>query len=134
MGVRAEAYDWLEEALADLKHAREALRAGSFNWACFIAQQAAEKGFKAFMIGLLRKRPPHVYDLTVLYGEVEGLLELPKEVSQGLSELSAYYMLARYPNTGLRRPSLSIGRVQAERAVSIAEGVVKAVESKLKPA
>ncbi len=86
------------------------------------------------MIGLLRKRPPHVYDLTVLYGEVEGLLELPKEVSQGLSELSAYYVLARYPNAGLRRPSLSIGRVQAERAVSIAEGVVKAVERKLKPA
>jgi len=128
MGVRAEAYDWLEEASEDLRHAKASLEAGSYNWACFAAQQAAEKALKAFMIGFLRRRPPHVHDLTMLYEEVRGMLDLPENAREGLGELSAYYVLARYPNAGLRRPSKSIGRVQAERAIAVSEGVVQAVK------
>ena len=65
--VRAETLDWLEEAKADLRHASQASRIGSYNWACFAAEQAAERALKAFLIGVLRKRPIHTHDLTSLH-------------------------------------------------------------------
>ena len=39
--------DWLEQAISDLEHARSDLKHGFYNWACFSAQQSAEKGLKA---------------------------------------------------------------------------------------
>lgn len=41
--------DWLRQAEADLRHARNALESGDHEWACFAAQQGAEKavGFDA---------------------------------------------------------------------------------------
>jgi HEPN domain-containing protein len=39
--------DWLDEAEGDLAHAQNDLKGGFYNWACFSAQQAAEKACKA---------------------------------------------------------------------------------------
>ncbi len=41
------AYDWLRQGQRDLEHARRAAEDGDFEWACFAAQQAAEKVAKA---------------------------------------------------------------------------------------
>jgi HEPN domain-containing protein len=38
--------DWLDEAIGDLEHARNDEGGGFYNWACFSAQQAAEKAVK----------------------------------------------------------------------------------------
>jgi len=132
MGARSEVSDWLGEAKADLKHARLSLSGGSYNWACFAAQQAAEKALKAFVMGVARKRPSHVHDLTALYAEVKENLELPNIVVQGLGMLSSYYTIARYPNAGLTRPSIGIARTQAEDAIAIAEKVIGRVEDELR--
>jgi HEPN domain-containing protein len=40
-------YDWLKQAERDLKHARNSLKLKDYEWACFAAQQSAEKGLKA---------------------------------------------------------------------------------------
>jgi HEPN domain-containing protein len=39
--------DWMEQARGDLEHAAHDLIGGFFDWACFSAQQAAEKAVKA---------------------------------------------------------------------------------------
>jgi len=39
--------DWMRQALRDLESARSQKRAGFHEWACCIAQQAAEKALKA---------------------------------------------------------------------------------------
>lgn len=39
--------DWMWQAERDLNHARNSRKAGDHEWACFAAQQAAEKGLKA---------------------------------------------------------------------------------------
>jgi len=126
--VRPEALDWLEEAKADFRHAMEAYRAGSDNWACLVAEQAAEKAIKAFLIGVLRKRPIHTRDLTVLHRQTRGRLKMPASTTNALAELSAYCTGARYPNSGLNRPSLSITAVQAGRAMRTARGVLAVVK------
>jgi HEPN domain-containing protein len=39
--------DWFRQAKRDLVHARHAAEDGEYEWACFAAQQSAEKGVKA---------------------------------------------------------------------------------------
>ena len=39
--------DWMDQAQGDLKHTRGDIDGGYYNWACFSAQQAAEKALKA---------------------------------------------------------------------------------------
>jgi len=129
--VRPEALDWLEEAKADFRHATQAYRVGSHNWACFVADQAAEKAIKAFLIGVLRKRPIHTRDLTALHRQTRGRLKMPASTRNGLAELSAYYTGARYPNSGLNRPSLSITAIQARRAMRTARGVLAVVKREI---
>jgi HEPN domain-containing protein len=41
------AKDWLEQARRDLDHGRYAASGGYHEWACFSAQQSAEKALKA---------------------------------------------------------------------------------------
>lgn len=43
---------WLRQALRDLSHARLSAEHGDPEWACFSAQQAAEKALKAVLIDL----------------------------------------------------------------------------------
>jgi HEPN domain-containing protein len=44
--------DWLRQAQRDLEHARRSQEAGDYEWACFAAQQAAEKALKALHLAL----------------------------------------------------------------------------------
>jgi HEPN domain-containing protein len=39
--------DWMDQAQGDLGHAQHDLAHGFYDWACFSAQQAAEKAVKA---------------------------------------------------------------------------------------
>lgn len=126
--LRSDVLDWLEEARADLVRAERALRDEDYSLSCFLSQQAVEKALKAASIALARTRPPHFHDLTALYEPLRGLLSLPEDLVEALPELSQYYVTARYPNAGLRRPSVSFSRSQAARAMEAAKRVVEAVE------
>jgi len=126
--VRREALDWFEEAKKDLKHAEDSLRLRSSSWSWFAAQQACGKALKAVSLGVTKRRPSHLHDLTMLYHQVKGHLKLPNEIADNLGELSAYYALARYPNAGLTRPSIGISRLQAERTIATARRVLEKIE------
>ncbi len=39
--------DWMDQAKGDLEHAESDVERGFYDWACFSAQQAAEKAVKA---------------------------------------------------------------------------------------
>lgn len=55
--IRDEIIHWLEIAKADLRHAESSIKIGDYNWACFAAQQAAEKALKALAMYLLGEYP-----------------------------------------------------------------------------
>jgi len=125
MPVRDEVVDWLEEARADLRHAENSIKVGDYSWACFAAQQSAEKALKALILHALGEYA-RGHDLVRLYRRVKGLVGV--NLGEGsLARLTAYYTQARYPNAGLERPSEEITREQAEEAVAIARGVVDEV-------
>lgn len=88
--------DWIRQAERDLKHAKNALEDGDYEWSCFASQQAAEKGLKA----VYEERNKDVRGHSIL-GLLKGL-----STSYGVPEkfysygriLSRYYIEARYPN------------------------------------
>jgi HEPN domain-containing protein len=114
---------------ADLRHARRSLEIGDYNWACFAAQQAAEKALKSYILHV-EGEFVRGHDLLALYRRAAkaGGITL-KEAS--LSRLSVYYTVARCPNAGMERPSIGITKEQAEEAVATAEGVIFEVEKAL---
>jgi len=132
--VREEALDWLEEAKVDVMRAERALEDKDYSLSCYMSQQAIEKALEACFIGLLRKRPPRVHDLVMLYEELRHVLPLPNETRESLPEVSQYYVTARYPNAGVRRPSRSFSKTQSMRALEVARVVVRKVEEALSTA
>ena len=90
------AHDWLQQAQHDLEHARHAWEAGDYDWACFAAQQAAEKALKGLFLGLGGEAWGHA--LTRLFEDLRQLLAVPQELIHAAKRLDKHYVLTRYPS------------------------------------
>ncbi len=116
--------DWLRQAEADLALARHAMRGPHHEWACFAAQQAAEKAAKAAHERLGREA--WGYSVTELLGALRaddpGIDEKLLDRARALDKL---YIATRYPNglpTGA--PADYYTRAEAERALADAEAIL----------
>ncbi len=116
--------DWLDEAQGDLEHARSDMEGGFHNWACFSAQQAAEKAVKAVFQRMGAEAWGH--SVADLMEELAKKHEIPEELSNGALELDKAYIPTRYPNahpSGSARSRYT--RQEAMRLIGYAEGIVK---------
>lgn len=88
--------DWLRQAEKDLENAAWEMKGGFFEWACFSAQQAAEKALK----GLYQKLGGVAWGHSVLnlLKGLEEKLEIPEDLFRIARRLDQYYIPARYPN------------------------------------
>ena len=122
--MSGRARDWFRQAEADLQHARHALRDGHCEWACFAAQQAAEKAAKAAYTALGQEAWGHV--VTEL---LDALRPYEPTIDDALLDraraLDKLYIPTRYPN-GLAggAPADFYTRSEAERAIADAEVVL----------
>jgi HEPN domain-containing protein len=115
--------DWMDSAVADLTHARSDRERGFHNWACFSAQQAAEKAVKAVFQKMGAEAWGHsVADLLVELGERHGA---PQSLIDGALELDKAYIPTRYPNA---HPSGAPGsrytEEEARRLIAHAEAIL----------
>ena len=90
--------DWFRQAERDLEQAHASARDGRHEWACFAAQQAAEKAVKAMHLAsgqeafghviarLLRELPFAVPSLLVEKGRVLDNLYIPTRYANGHPE------------------------------------------------
>jgi len=87
--------DWWIQAQADLAHAKAAVAVRHFDWACFAAHQAAEKGLKAVFERRGEKAVGHSvrYLLSAVSGE-----EMGPEILAAAKVLDKHYIPTRYPN------------------------------------
>lgn len=121
--------DWFRQGERDLAHARNALEDGDHEWACFAAQQGAEKAVKAVFQKLGGDAWGH---------SVAALLEaLPRRNSgqsphldetllDAAKELDKHYIPARYPNAHPQgAPYESYTQGEAERAISNGERIIQ---------
>jgi len=122
--------DWLDEAEGDLEHAKSDTERGYYNWACFSAQQAAEKAVKAVFQKLGAEAWGHsVADLLL---ELAKRYQIQEALINRALELDKAYIPARYPNA---HPSGSPRRKyteeEANRLVGHAEQIVRFCSSLL---
>jgi HEPN domain-containing protein len=122
--MSGRAADWLRQAEADLLHARHSLEDGDHEWACFAAQQAAEKAAKAAHAAVGQEAWGHVItELLIALREHESAIDDP--LLDRARALDKLYIPTRYPN-GLAggAPADFYTRPEAERAIADAEAVL----------
>jgi HEPN domain-containing protein len=90
------AADWFRQAGRDLEQARDSATAGRHEWACFAAQQAAEKAVEALHLHLGQDAWGHV--VRMLLEELPDSVTVPEELLDQARVLDAFYIPARYPN------------------------------------
>lgn len=120
--------DWLAQAERDLEQARASQEQGRHEWACFAAQQAAEKAVKAVHLALKQEAWGHVV--------ARLLRELPIPVDPTLVErakvLDGFYVSARYPNGFPEGPAFEhFGPLQSQGAIEHAGAILEFARSQM---
>lgn len=126
--MASRAKDWFLQARRDLEHARKALEAGHYEWACFAAQQAAEKAVKA--VYQQRGGEGRGHSVAALLRSLS--IAVPQELVEVAMELDRHYIPARYPNSHPQgAPYESYSRTDAERATGHASAIIQFCERHL---
>jgi HEPN domain-containing protein len=94
--VAERSRDWFRQALHDLDHARNAAGTGYHDWACFAAQQAAEKALKALAGQLGGEAWGH--SLLAMVSELATADPEILSLREAAVRLDRYYIPTRYPN------------------------------------
>ncbi|GAC1335320.1 MAG: HEPN domain-containing protein [Chloroflexota bacterium] len=122
--------DWMFQALGDLDHARRDVAAQSYDWAAFLAQQAAEKAVNAVRNRLGAEVWGH--SVTDLLDNLPASLQASDELLDFARELDTVYISSRYPDAlPSGSPRTRFTRAQAERMVNHAESIIEFCESRL---
>ncbi len=126
----SRARDWFAHADRDLRHTTHSVDAGDYEWACFAAQQAAEKALKAVYQHLGGDARGH--DLLELVQGLEDRLQTPTDLSDRAIELGKHYIATRYPNAHAQgAPYKHFTTGEAQRAITNAQEVLRFCSSHL---
>jgi len=88
--------DWLDQAKRDLERAQLDVEHSFYEWACFTAQQSAEKAVKA--LGMRLGLDLWEHSLTAMFRVLRESLQVPEELERLAKLLDKYYIPTRYPN------------------------------------
>lgn len=122
--------DWLKQAKRDLDHARHALEDEHYEWACFAAQQAAEKGVKALYQKLGADAWGHA--VSILLTNLPEKFRPGDELTNKAKELDKFYIPSLYPNAHPEgAPFEYYTKDEAEKGISYSEAIISFCEDKL---
>ena len=120
--------DWISQAERDLEQAESSKAEGSHEWACFAAQQSAEKAVKGL----------HLFAGQEAWGHVIArlLLDLPMAVPDDLVDkakvLDNFYIPTCYANGHPDGPPFEhYGALQSEEAIRYAGEIFEFVRSQM---
>jgi HEPN domain-containing protein len=114
------ALDWLRQADRDFEQAMDSRH----EWACFAAQQAAEKAIKALHLHTGQEAWGHV--IAQLLEELPETIDVPELLVEKGSVLDNFYVPSRYPNghsTGA--PFEHYSQLQSEVAIRHAREIIE---------
>ncbi len=121
------ARDWFAQAERDLEQARSSQAEGRHEWACFAAQQSAEKAVKALHLHFGQDAWGHVISRL--------LAELPADtgdLQEKAKVLDNFYVAARYANGHAEgAPFEHYGRLQSDTAIQYAGEILEFVRARL---
>jgi HEPN domain-containing protein len=122
------ANDWFAQAQRDLEQARSSQAEQRHEWACFAAQQAAEKAVKALHLWLGQEAWGHVV--------ARLLVELPLTVPELLVDqgrvLDNFYIPTRYANGHPQgAPFEHYSNLQSSQAIAYASEIITFVRTQM---
>jgi HEPN domain-containing protein len=118
------AADWLRQAERDLDQARESAVAGRHEWACFAAQQAAEKAVEALHLHLGQDAWGHV--IADLLADLPAATQPDADLIEMARVLDNFYIPTRYPNSHpAGAPFEHYGPLQSREALDYASQIVE---------
>ncbi|UCF90181.1 MAG: HEPN domain-containing protein [Desulfobacterales bacterium] len=122
------AQDWIRQAERDLEQAQASKVEGRHEWACFAAQQSAEKAVKGLHLSRGQEAWGHVV--------ARLLQELPMAVAQHLIDkakvLDNFYIPTRYANGHPEgAPFEHYGPLQSEEATQYASEILEFVRAQM---
>ncbi len=124
------ALDWLRQAKRDLEQAEDSRAAGRHEWACFAAQQAAEKAVKALHLHLHQEAWGHV--VAWLLQELPDSCPVPPELVEMAHTLDSFYIPTRYPNGFAEgAPYEHYGDRQSQQAIGYAQAILAFVQTQM---
>jgi len=122
--------DWMAQARRDLAHARVDIDHGYYDWACFSAQQSAEKAVKAVLNRLGAE--PWGHSVAGLLGSLPDAPTSSSDLMLNALELDKVYIPSRYPDAlPAGSPSTEYTAREAERMEAYAREIVGYCESRL---
>lgn len=115
--------DWYEQGNRDLDRALLDIEHNYYEWACFTAQQSAEKVIKAlaFRLGLIMWG----HSLTEMLKILSQQVNIEKDIIDNAKLLDLYYIPTRYPNgfpSG--KPADYFTEKQAKEAIDAASNII----------
>jgi HEPN domain-containing protein len=122
--------DWLDQARGDLQHAQNDLQDGFYDWACFSAQQAAEKAVKA----VLKRHGLEAWGHSIvdLLNALPACIVVPKDLYDMAMELDKGYISTRYPDAlPSGSPRTRYSQQEARRFIEYAKIILEFCESLL---
>lgn len=124
------AHDWFSQAERDLQQAEDSRDAGRHEWACFAAQQAAEKSVKALHQHLGQEAWGHV--IARLLRELPQMVAVPQALIDRASVLDNFYIPPRCPNSHAEGPPFEhYGPIQSEEAIQHAREILNIVHAQM---
>ncbi|MBN2028689.1 HEPN domain-containing protein [bacterium] len=122
--------DWFSQAKRDVQQAEESRQAGYHEWACFAAQQAAEKAVKALHLYLGQEAWGHV--ISKLFSELPDNVDVPEDMIDKARVLDTYYIPPRYPNSHPEgAPFEHYGSLQSEETIRYAREIIEFVRNQM---
>ena len=126
MSNKKRAKDWLNQAINDLRWAKEGVKTQFYSQVCFISQQAAEKAIKSIAYH-------KEYDIKGnSIAKIAKAIGINSEVEEAGKRLDIYYISSRYPDAlpeGAPYEFFSLS--QANNAVIDAEIIIQKAKSEL---
>jgi len=123
-------HDWLNQARRDLEQARDSRGGGRHEWACFAAQQAAEKAAKALHLHLGQEAWGHV--VARLLAELPAAVSGPPHLVEKARVLDACYIPVRDPHSHPEgAPFEHYGPLQSEEAIRYAGEIVDFIGARM---
>ena len=122
--------DWFAQAERDLELARTAQREGRHEWACFAAQQAAEKAVNALHLSHGQEAWGHA--VARLLAELQAEATAPADLIDKGKVLDNFYVPTRYPNGHPEgAPFEHFGPIQRGEAIRYAGEILEFVRPSL---
>jgi HEPN domain-containing protein len=116
--------DWIDEAEGDLEHAKSDSKQGFYNWACFSAQQSAEKALKAVFQSMHAEAWGNC--VADLLQELSKKQDVANELMEAALELDKAYIPTRYPNAHPSgSPRRKYTKEESARLISHAERILR---------